>query len=689
MPFITSKPYLFFILYVIIILIIKIKKDIKNKIPVDTRTFIEILTIPLLTFILTDWLTNIVRVNVDRIRPCTALSGVHLLVGCTQSYSFPSGHASNSFSFAISLVYFMSGRFKKILLIYPIFMATLISVSRVYVGVHYPLDVIGGFFSALAIASLVIMLYRSAQTSYKKSPFETILYYSLLAISIFRIYYILDGPLDLSADEALYWDCSRHPELSYYSKGPFVMYVMYVFTHLFGVNVLAIRLPAVIFTALSSVFIFKLIRLIYGQDIENDSTKKIYEKNDFVALSSALIFQFIPLFATYGVVFTIDSPFVFFWIVSMYLLYKGAVKGKGGWVLLGMCVGLGLSAKYIMGFFYICSFLFLIFTGRKEMLKTLKPYISLLVSLIFFSPVIIWNYQHDWVTLKHTAGHAHLADGFTISPMKLLEFIGSQLGVVTPVIFVLMCIALIKLYRRNKDTESRFLFWFSAPVFIFFLIKSIQGKVQANWSMTAYVTALIAFCRYYLYKSEGLPWMMTFKHTRRFVKSAVIVAVIITAISHYPQILRLPADLDPASRLRGWKVLGHAVDKTLTELKRTGDEVLIFSDKYQVTSELAFYVSGNPNVYCAALGRRMSEYDMWPDINESTKRLRAHKPDVKINALYVTDTADAVNPIVSQAFDRCEQTVFNATERGQTLRTYSIFKCYNFKGINEMRPNSF
>ncbi|MBF0519280.1 MAG: hypothetical protein HQK92_06110 [Nitrospirae bacterium] len=85
----------------------------------------------------------------------------------------------------------------------------------------------------------------------------------------------------------------------------------------------------------------------------------------------------------------------------------------------------------------------------------------------------------------------------------------------------------------------------------------------------------------------------------------------------------------------------------------------------------------------------MSEYDMWPDINESATRLIAHKPDSKINALYVTDTADAVNPIVSQSFDRCEQTVFNATERGQTLRTYSIFKCYHFKGINEMRPNTF
>ncbi|MBF0519279.1 MAG: glycosyltransferase family 39 protein, partial [Nitrospirae bacterium] len=492
MPFITSKPYIFFIIYVIIILVIKIRNDLKKQIPVDIQPFIEILTIPLLTFILTDWLTNIVRVNVERIRPCTTLSDVHLLVGCTQSYSFPSGHASNSFSFAISLFYFMAGRFKKIWLIYPIFMATLISFSRVYVGVHYPLDVIGGFFSALAIASLVNMLYRSAQTSYKKSPFETILYYSLLVISIFRIYYILDGPLDLSADEALYWDCSRHPELSYYSKGPFVMYVMYVFTHLFGVNVLAIRLPAVIFTALSSVFIFKLVRLIYVPNIENYSTKKIYEKNDFVALSSALIFQFIPLFATYGVVFTIDPPFVFFWIISMYLLYKGAVKDKGGWFLLGMCVGLGLSAKYIMGFFYICSFLFLISTGRGKLLKTLKPYISLLISLLFFSPVIIWNYQHDWVTLKHTAGHAHLADGFTISPMKLLEFIGSQLGVVTPVILILMFISVIKLYRSNRSTESGFLFWFSAPVFIFFLLKSIQGKVQANWPMTAYVTALIA-----------------------------------------------------------------------------------------------------------------------------------------------------------------------------------------------------
>lgn len=74
-----------------------------------------------------------------RPRPCWTLADVHLLVGCGQIYSFPSGHAVTSFAIAtfLGLVYRRAriGLFA---------LAALVSYSRIAVGVHYPFDVLAG-----------------------------------------------------------------------------------------------------------------------------------------------------------------------------------------------------------------------------------------------------------------------------------------------------------------------------------------------------------------------------------------------------------------------------------------------------------------------------------------------------------------------------------------------------------------
>ncbi|GBD93954.1 undecaprenyl-diphosphatase BcrC [bacterium BMS3Abin05] len=110
----------------------------------------------ILTIALSDQISSaVIKPFVHRIRPCHVIKTVHLLVGCSGSFSFPSSHATNSMA-AASL---FAGFYPKIRW-YLYTLAGLIAFSRVYVGVHYPFDVITGAILGFLIGWLIVAGYK-------------------------------------------------------------------------------------------------------------------------------------------------------------------------------------------------------------------------------------------------------------------------------------------------------------------------------------------------------------------------------------------------------------------------------------------------------------------------------------------------------------------------------------------------
>jgi undecaprenyl-diphosphatase len=93
----------------------------------------------LLAVVAADASATVLRNYFQRLRPCQALQGVQLLVGCSDTFSFPSNHATNAFALAA----FFAVHYRKLAI--PLFLlAALVGYSRIYLGVHYPTDVLAG-----------------------------------------------------------------------------------------------------------------------------------------------------------------------------------------------------------------------------------------------------------------------------------------------------------------------------------------------------------------------------------------------------------------------------------------------------------------------------------------------------------------------------------------------------------------
>jgi undecaprenyl-diphosphatase len=97
--------------------------------------------------LVTDQVTNLFKYGFQRMRPChlaEIIDGMRLVrEGCGGRYGFFSGHASNTMAAAIFIGLTLKNRFKYLIYILIVW-AFLMAYSRVYIGVHYPLDIVMG-----------------------------------------------------------------------------------------------------------------------------------------------------------------------------------------------------------------------------------------------------------------------------------------------------------------------------------------------------------------------------------------------------------------------------------------------------------------------------------------------------------------------------------------------------------------
>ena len=146
---IMSNKFIFIPLYIYILLILykNFKKD-----------FIWIILSISFLILLADFgSVKFFKEVFERLRPCHQLENVRIVLECGGNYGFISSHASNMFSIA----FFVGLLTKKFRMFFGLFsLASLIGYSRIYLGVHFPFDIVGGMLWALFISLVIYALLK-------------------------------------------------------------------------------------------------------------------------------------------------------------------------------------------------------------------------------------------------------------------------------------------------------------------------------------------------------------------------------------------------------------------------------------------------------------------------------------------------------------------------------------------------
>ena len=719
MPFVSGNAFFYPALVILGILLI-----CKGR----SRGIICLLMLALSVGLCDGWICRLIKEVVARPRPFLTLSDVHCLIGKGGSFSMPSSHAANWFAAVmVTAVYYRRS------LWFMLPAALLVSYSRVYNGVHYPSDVLAGALVGAGVGAAVLWvtdtlwqyigqkwfpLWRAnmpsliaarsrAQPSEDdaepvfaprslrgglgqkgvrtpapplESPHETMdkqwlrLGYLVIAILLVaRLGYIASGTIQLSEDEAYQWLWSKHLALSYYSKPPLIAYTQFLGTAVFGDTAFGIRFFSPIIAALLSVIVLRFF------------SKTVNARAGFFLL---LITTATPLLSAGAILMTIDPLSVLFWTAAMVSGWY-AVQPNSSiryWLWTGLWMGLGFLSKYTELFQLLCwAVFFALWPPARKHLRGPGPYLALLFNLLCALPVLIWNQQHEWITVQHVAQNAGANTPWEPTLKFLGRFVSAEAGLLNPIFFVAMIWAAIAMWRRSRHNPLLlYLFSMGAPVFLVYLALSFHSNVLPNWIAPSIAPLFCLMVAYW-----DTRWRLGPTRIKPWLTAGLIFGFAAVLLFHNTDWINklsgryLPVNADPLHRVRGWSGVARVAGEARGELLSEGKPVFIITDHYGLAGEISFYlpeakavVSQTPLVYYRSSPIPNNQFFFWPGYN-----LRKGENAVFVRELdrKVPDPKPAPKSLQDEFESVTDMGVRNVPYHGQLLRPLQFFSCHNLK----------
>jgi len=488
----------------------------------------------------------------------------------------------------------------------------------------------------------------------------------ILACTLLHLGLVFRFPL--APDETYYWQWARHLDWGYYDQGPMIGWWIHSSCLVFGNTPLGVRFGIVLAALATQVFLYLLARDLFGPH---------------VALLSLIPGTLTPLALAGGFIATYDPLVVLFWAAAMYYAARALFFGSRlSWLGLGVSLGLGLLSKHTILLFAPCLLLFLVALPEQRVwLRRPQPWLALLIALILFAPNLWWQQHHDWLTFRHLF---MLTGRGVDQPLqrRLGDFVGSQVGLITPLLFFVFMAALIWTGRRGREPgQGRlwYLFCMSAPVLLFFLLLATRSRVQANWAVCGWLTPPIA----------AVLWLRQKRKEERpsfalwYTAAAMAFCLFLSLILAWPETrvalhIHTPSRWDQMNKLYGGAEVAAAADRLKRAMEAEGaGPVALGAVTYDNASRLAFYMAGQPETCCLFPGTRPNSYALWhapyrPKPGGSMLVVDDYAPDdprlSPFRALFARVVAEP-QPVV----------VYRRPLYSNPVHVFYLYRCYDYR----------
>ena len=424
-------------------------------------------------------------------------------------------------------------------------------------------------------------------------------------------------------DETYYWEWSRRLATGYYDHPPMIAWLIKLGTLVAGHTAFGVRVGPVLAGVLATFFAAAAARRLGG---------------DRAALIAATVLAVMPLSAAGLILATPDAPLLAAATATLYALVRAFESPPGSrdstrwWCVAGFAMGLAFCSKLTAALLPLGVFVALLSRSTlRDRLKEPGPYMAAIIAALVFLPVIVWNARHDWISfafqLRHGLGGA---SGSVIK--RELDLLGGQIGLVSPILFVLLVVVVARSVRAPAVPLHALLAVVAIFIFAFFVYSATRRRVEANWPALAYIPAVLLLAS----RARDRRW-------DPWLRGGIMLGgalTVVTYVNAFVPILPVPARRDPAARAAGWNVLAAAVERIhATRRPRSSYRTYIAAERYQEASALAFHLPGHPETYSLNLSGRANQYDLWPSFQQ-----RARPRDALI--LVLDDVQDIVHPVV-------------------------------------------
>ena len=387
-------------------------------------------------------------------------------------------------------------------------------------------------------------------------------WFVLLAVLAVRA--AMAGLLPITADEAYYWLWSKYPDFGYLDHPPAIAWLIRAGTALFGDTVFGVRFTGVVFSGLATFFVWESARALL--------------KDEARAAGAVLLFNLTLMANVEMLAATPDMPSVVTGAGLLFALCRLQQTGQGKyWLWAGLAAGLGLLSKYSALFLIAGAFLWLTMSPRmRPWLKTVWPWAAAVLALLIFLPNLLWQAAHQWETFAFQ--FARVA-GHQITARFIFEFLGAQLGLASPFVFILGVAGLARARPMDDLFLPAMLVW---PAILYFFIHALHDRVQGNWPCFLYPAFAI------LAASAFAPggWRHWCGRLAAPVAGLILLLVYAQALTGFVPL----GGRDPFPRLLGTGI--RPVAASFASDGKEGLAAAILTTDYESTAWLLFYQPG-------------------------------------------------------------------------------------------------